>query len=518
MHRIALLLADLICVALATVFSLYLRDNLVFSYNRFEDLFSYIVFSLLSAALSFTIFGINRGIWRFTSLHDYLRVVVAVFLAVLGALSAGFAFDRLEGVPRALPVLQIVLTTTFMIGARIATRLHHASRLQVSVTDLTNVIKGETVLVLGLSWIADLFLKSIRELGKNNIFIAGVIGPKHQNTGRLFQTFPILGTPEELRKALHNLEIHGIFVDRIVVAMPLETLSITARTELEDIEASTSINIDHFAERIGLIGGENKPQTTQKINLNRPVVLNEHTNGGLSLSLQHHLQHIVTNRRFWLKKRIFDFVVAATAIIMTAPLFLLVALLVAIDVGSPILFWQQRPGRFGHRFKVYKFRTMKAAHDRKGRKLSDEERLSSIGRFIRRTRFDELPQLFNILAGQMSFIGPRPLLPVDQSNEHSARLAVRPGLSGWAQVNGGREVSVTDKAAMDVWYVHNANFLLDLKIILATLHMVVFGERPNPAVVRDAWRYLQQHGFSSVTLNAAEHLTTADQITARRVA
>jgi lipopolysaccharide/colanic/teichoic acid biosynthesis glycosyltransferase len=513
MHRTALLAIDLACVALATTLSLILRDNLVFSYDRFVELFPYLVVSILSAAIFFAVLGINRGIWRFTSLPDYLWVVVAVLLAILGALSTGFAFNRLEGVPRALPVLQVFLATAFMTGARIATRLRHARRSQVPITELTDIFKGETVLVLGLSWIADLFLKSVRELGGNNVNIAGVIGPKHQNRGRLFQTFPVLGTPEDLQVVLQLLGIHGVFVDRIVVAMPFDALSVAARAELEHVEAGTSINIDYFAERLGLVGPENAHHARRE-----PVVLNERKTGELCLSLQDHLQHLVANRKFWMTKRIFDFVVAAIAIIAAAPLFLLVGLLVAIDVGLPIFFWQQRPGRLGRRFKIYKFRTMKAAHDRKGRKLSDDERLSEVGRFVRRMRFDELPQLFNILIGQMSFVGPRPLLPVDQAKEHSARLAIRPGLSGWAQVNGGREVSVADKAAMDVWYVHNANFLLDLKIILATVHMVIFGERPNPAVVRDAWRYLQQHGFASVALNTVDHMTTAEQMATRRVA
>lgn len=511
MHRMVLLAIDLACVIVATVASLFLRDNLDLSLERLVILGPYVLISIVSAAFSFALLGVSRGIWRFASLPDYLRVVFAVFLAVSGAVAAGFAWDRLETVPRAIPILQILLTTALMTTVRVGTRLRHSQRSRTPAAEIANLFKGETVLVLGLSWIADLFLKSIRETGGEYVSIAGVIGPKNQHRGRLFQTYPILGTPEELQTILKQLEVHGVYVDRVVVATPLQNLSSDAREELERVETGSAIVIDYFAERLGLVRSDEEGGDT-------PVALNERRAGELHLSLEEHADVPSLKRRLWVAKRLFDFTMAAVAIMLAAPLFVVVALLALFDVGTPVLFWQQRPGRFGRRFKVYKFRTMKAAHDRHGRKLTDDERLSAIGRFIRRTRLDELPQLFNILVGQMSFVGPRPLLPIDQAEEYSARLAVRPGLTGWAQVNGGRDISAADKAAMDVWYVHNASPLLDLKIILATVHMVIFGERPNPTVVRAAWRYLQQQGFAAVSLSGERTGTEAQQAGAQRVA
>jgi lipopolysaccharide/colanic/teichoic acid biosynthesis glycosyltransferase len=161
-------------------------------------------------------------------------------------------------------------------------------------------------------------------------------------------------------------------------------------------------------------------------------------------------------------------------------------MLVVLDVGRPALFWQLRPGALGRPFKLCKFRTMRAAHDSEGRRIPDDKRQSILGRFLRRSRADELPQLFHILTGEMSFVGPRPLLPADQAPQHPGRLAVRPGLTGWAQVNGGREVSADDKAAMDIWYVHNASFRLDLVVIARTVRMVLLGERTNRAAVSQA--------------------------------
>ncbi|RZI39220.1 sugar transferase, partial [Herbaspirillum sp. HC18] len=150
---------------------------------------------------------------------------------------------------------------------------------------------------------------------------------------------------------------------------------------------------------------------------------------------------------YWRFKRIAECLLGTLLIIALSPLFVLIAAIVALDVGMPVIFWQQRPGARGLPFRVYKFRTMAASHDATGRRISDADRISAIGAFLRHSRLDELPQLFNVLAGDMSFIGPRPLLPRDQFPGLEARLSIAPGITGWAQVNGGREISAADKAA-----------------------------------------------------------------------
>jgi lipopolysaccharide/colanic/teichoic acid biosynthesis glycosyltransferase len=185
-------------------------------------------------------------------------------------------------------------------------------------------------------------------------------------------------------------------------------------------------------------------------------------------------------------KRTLDCIGAALLSLLLAPLAVLTAVVVALDVGLPIVFWQQRPGRHGRRFRVYKFRTMRDSHDSGGNPVSESERLSRIGRFLRKTRLDELPQLYNILAGDMSFVGPRPLLAAEQGHVDRARLAVRPGLTGWAQVNGGRNISVEEKAALDLWYVKKMSAGLDASILIRTIVMLFKGDRANPATIRQA--------------------------------
>ena len=187
---------------------------------------------------------------------------------------------------------------------------------------------------------------------------------------------------------------------------------------------------------------------------------------------------------------------AAFLIFTLAPFAMLVALVVALDVGFPVIFWQQRPGLYGRPFKLYKFRTMRAPHDKHQRRIPDDQRSSVVGRLLRRTRLDELPQLYNVLVGDMSLIGPRPLLPCDQAPDYAARLSVRPGITGWAQVNGGRIISASDKLILDIWYVQNVSLMLDLRIVLRTVKMVLFGDRINIEAVNQA---RSQLGLKAVT-------------------
>ena len=178
-------------------------------------------------------------------------------------------------------------------------------------------------------------------------------------------------------------------------------------------------------------------------------------------------------------KRPMDFVLSLLAIIVLSPLILIIAILVKIKLGSPVLFKQQRPGMNEKIFTMYKFRTMTDERDENGNLLPDEVRLTKFGQFLRSTSLDELPELFNILKGDMSIIGPRPLLVEYLSlyNEHQKRRhEVKPGLTGLAQVNGRNAISWEQKFDLDVQYVDNVTFLGDLKIIFQTIKKVIIRE------------------------------------------
>ena len=174
-------------------------------------------------------------------------------------------------------------------------------------------------------------------------------------------------------------------------------------------------------------------------------------------------------------KRVFDLLVAFFVLIVLFPIILLVAFSIRLKLGSPIFFYQQRPGLNGDLFQMVKFRTMLDISDVDGNLLSDSARLTSFGKFLRSTSLDELPELWNVLKGEMSLVGPRPLLieylPL-YNKQQAHRHDVKPGVTGWAQVNGRNAISWEQKFELDIWYVKNHNMLLDLKILWMTIFKV----------------------------------------------
>ena len=181
-------------------------------------------------------------------------------------------------------------------------------------------------------------------------------------------------------------------------------------------------------------------------------------------------------------KRLIDIVVSVVFILCFWWLYIVLALLIKIKLGGPVLFKQERPGLNGKIFTMYKFRSMTDGRDKNGKLLSDSERLTSFGRVLRATSLDEIPEFFNVLKGDMSLVGPRPLLVeyLPRYNEFQARRhEVKPGITGWAQINGRNAISWEDKFKYDVEYVVNQSFLMDLKILFLTVKKVVVRENIN---------------------------------------
>ncbi|ULG72702.1 sugar transferase [Macrococcus brunensis] len=181
-------------------------------------------------------------------------------------------------------------------------------------------------------------------------------------------------------------------------------------------------------------------------------------------------------------KRIFDFTAATVGIIVLSPIIISTAVIVKKNIGTPVLFTQVRPGKDGKPFKLYKFRTMTNDRGLDGELLPDEARMTTTGNILRKYSLDELPQLINVIKGNLSLVGPRPLLMEynDLYNEHQRRrLEVKPGITGWAQINGRNSISWEQKFDLDVWYVENKSFVLDIYILLKTIEKVFKSEGIN---------------------------------------
>jgi lipopolysaccharide/colanic/teichoic acid biosynthesis glycosyltransferase len=487
---------DLLLILVASFLALWLRENFDMSVDRIVPYVPHFVLTLAVATPILMLNGIPRSIWRLSERGDYVRIAGAAIAIVVSATMLGFLVNRLDSVARSLPVLQTLVMIFVMVGARVLTREFHVLRRKTDLTSIGAEAVGarDTVLVAGINRITELYLLSVAEYGAERVVVAGLLGRTERHSGRMMQQQKILGTVEDVETVLRDLQVHGVFVNRILLAVPFRSLSEEAQERLLEVERGSEITLDFFAERI--FSPEAGPGDRTGGTETKSEAPKE-TGTGLVLKCSEADLAALGRNRYQFVKRGLDIVGASILILLTWPLMLLIAAFVAFDIGLPTMFWQQRPGRFGIPFRVYKFRTMGAAHGRDGQRIPDADRSSVIGEFLRRFRLDELPQLWDILRGDMSFVGPRPLLPVDQSVSHSARLLMRPGLTGWAQIKGGREISAEDKAALDIWYVRNASLKLDLQILALTFPMVISGESIDCESILQARRELTELGFYS---------------------
>jgi lipopolysaccharide/colanic/teichoic acid biosynthesis glycosyltransferase len=465
-RKFLLLSIDLFWIALSPFAALFIRDNFAPREASLSAAVDYALVGVIVAVVVLPIAGVNRTLWRYTSLSDLFRLALAVMVTLLLALFTAFALSRLQDIPRSLPVIQWLFLVAAMAGTRIAIRMWR-EQFTRPLQENAGTPEIQHIVIVGVNQIAELYLRSIAEFAPGRFSVAGILASGVQLKGRLLGSFKVLGIPEDAARVVRELAVHGVSLDRIVVAEPLARLSGRAQEVLFALERSSNVEVDWLTELLGFDspGAEvNAFGAIETVERPTSVSIIPRTASGS-----------IGGYRY--VKRVMDALTAAILILMLAPLVALIAALVAVDVGLPVVFWQKRPGYYGRPFRIYKFRTMHAAHDEEGNRIPDQQRSSKFGELLRRSRLDELPQLYNILVGQMSFVGPRPLLPIDHASGEEHRLVVRPGLTGWAQVNGGRELSPEDKCALDLWYIKNISLALDFRIALRTCAVVIAGER-----------------------------------------
>ncbi|MDX2158564.1 MAG: sugar transferase [Hyphomicrobiaceae bacterium] len=490
MRRTVTLTLDLLIIALAMPLGLLLRENLIFD-AELANHFPYLAMTLAVAVPVLRLLGVDRSLWRYSTIDDHLRIAIAMVLILLAATLLTFVYNRLEGISRSVPVLHAILALVGMVSARVAMRASCGAQATPKPFEPITRKPHQSVLLVGLNALAELYVKAIDELSDNYVRVVGIMDHDVRTDGMRVQGLPVFGGGRCIQDVVNDLSVHGVFIDRLVITIPSHRLDEAARRDIDAFTARSTIPVEFFAENIGIV---NWAGIEQAVGVADMLAAEERGPDVSFLFSPAELANIAA-RPYWRLKRAVDIAVSLTLIMALWPIAALVAVVVAMDVGLPVLFWQVRPGVGGKPFALYKFRTMQAARDRNGRLRSDAERLSGIGRFLRATRLDELPQLWNILVGEMSFIGPRPLLPVDQSPAFAARLLVRPGLTGWGQIMGGRDIPPADKAALDIWYVRNASFALDAAIIKGTVPMVLRGERVDHVAIDRAWQELRRSGI-----------------------
>jgi lipopolysaccharide/colanic/teichoic acid biosynthesis glycosyltransferase len=444
----------------APLIALYVRDAPILSVNGLADVSLYCSVSVICSLISFAAFRLHEGMTRYFSVHDALDIAKSVTAAIFLTAIALFTITRLDGVPRVTLLVQALVLGAGLITARTFARLSETHR---SSRDAEKYAQ-ENIIVIGANRLSSLYLRLLEAHSPNLHRLMAVFDNRPRMVGRALERVRIVGTVDHLASVINEFAWHGISIDRVLIGAEKEELAEDEVTQVRSICATRDIRLHFIPELIGV-------HQLRRSSVADPI---EPVQGALEAAAYFRL------------KRLLDFAAAITIIIGSAPLWLFVALLVLLDVGSPVLFWQQRLGVGGRTFLVYKFRTLKAPFDRDGNALSESDRLSATGRLLRKFRLDEIPQLLNVLVGDMSLIGPRPLLPQDQPANPSLRLSIRPGITGWAQVRGGTAVTAQEKDALDEWYIRNASAWLDAKIAVLTGLFLFVGEKRSEQAIHAA--------------------------------
>jgi lipopolysaccharide/colanic/teichoic acid biosynthesis glycosyltransferase len=432
----------------------------------------YWLVSFVCALVAFALFNVYGGIARYYSVSDVINLAKAVLISELMTCVLLFTVTRLEGIPRSTPAVHALVLGVGLVTVR---WLAHLADKKQNVAKHTGDAGQQHVIIIGVNDLSVLYMKFLEAAGGGRPRVIALLDAEPRWIGRSVNGVRIFGPPSQLESLIREFAVHGVRTDRVVLGVAADVLSEEAVDEIQRVCVRHALD---FVSVSQLFGASLSPPNADPVPPEFAVEAYAAASGAVALPRYFHL------------KRAIDFATALVLIVALLPLWLVIAGLAFVDVGDPILFWQQRIGLNGRNFLLYKIRTLRPAFDRSGQVEPHEQRVSWIGRLLRRTRVDELPQLLNVVVGDMALIGPRPLLPQDQPPVPSVRLMVRPGITGWAQVNGGALLSPEEKKKYDEEYVSKASLRFDLRIVALTALCVIRGDRlvPTPFAERDAGR------------------------------
>jgi lipopolysaccharide/colanic/teichoic acid biosynthesis glycosyltransferase len=447
-RRVYVSILDIVWALISPLIALYLGGALVLAAQNWSMVAIYCALASSFAIVAFLAFRLQDSITQHFSAHEAIDIAEAVLFAELMTCGFLFTLTRLDGIPRSIPLYHGLMLAGGLILVRIAMRIALSGREGTADYHA----RCERVIVIGANRLASAFIRLVGTYAPNQQSVVAVLDEKSSMIGRGLGGVQVLGTPQELDAMVGEFAVHGIKVDRVIIAGESNLLSSAALHDVERVCRKRHIALSFLPRMLGL---------TEHV---------AHEVAPVAATTQ--IEPPDTRGVFLRLKRVIDVVGALALMLLLLPLLLIASVLVLFDVGAPVLFWQERTGWKGRPFLIYKYRTLRAPFDGDGRPAVGDRHPSAIGRFLRATRIDELPQLINVLFGDMSLIGPRPLLPEDQPANSAMRLSVRPGITGWAQVNGAKLVAKEDKEKFDEWYIRNASLLVDLKIVMMTLRIL----------------------------------------------
>jgi lipopolysaccharide/colanic/teichoic acid biosynthesis glycosyltransferase len=460
---------DLAIVGASPVFAFLLRDTALVANAGLADVAIYCAAGFIVGIASLLYFRLGLIAARFLTYEDVKQCVLAAFASSTVTAAVAFSISGLDGVPRSIPGLHFLVLGALLVGARSLA----VERARDVAQDDYGVRRTENLLIVGANELAVLYIRLVETASGRRRRVVALLDDDAALLGRSIRGRVVAGSTASAEATIAEFAVHGIDVDRIVVTYTDHARANRACDQLRALCEQRGLALECLSD---------------SLNLSPDIA-----SGGAGVEERMwaqrspaHVSAVRLDSGYWRFRRAMDVLLSGAAILALAPLFVVVTIAVLIDVGFPSLFWQERVGYRGRRISVHKFRTLRDPLDGRGRVMSDSERLSKIGRFLRSTRLDELPQLYDILRGDMSIIGPRPLLPIDLPEGDSFRLQAPPGLTGWAQVHGGKLVTPQEKSALDRWYILNVSFALDLKILWLTCLTPFRGDRRDEDVLRQA--------------------------------
>ena len=416
----------------------------------------YVIISGIITTISCIYFDIGRILPAYFERRDFWAIARCVAASVGATVLVTFALFRLDAVPRTVPFAHLLVLALLMVVSRLALRSISLQRhgAQNSTTPVS-----ESVIIVGCNHLTLSYIRLLKTCPIGHQRVLAIVDCEPKNHDKTILGYRVIGLPSQLSEIVREYRNHGIEIARVIVS-DLEASPASGLWSRMQVEAEAlGFELDYLPSRLGLdrstvASDDRTPAAAQR----GPAVAGP---GVL----------------FWHAKRLSDIFASVALLVLLFPVIAVVAGVIAVDIGTPTIFWQQRVGRGGLPVRIYKFRTLRMPMDHAGNEIPEQERISRIGHLLRRTRLDEIPQLYNILIGDMSLIGPRPLLVIDQPSNASVRLSIRPGLTGWAQVHGGKLLTPNEKSLLDEWYVRNTSLKVEFHIVLLTFKSVMFGDR-----------------------------------------
>ena len=475
---------DVLWFGLAGLIAWGIRLGLWAAIDTAEIFLPYFAVSLVTAIPVFRALRLRGNSHRFFAPHDFVQILLAVTLAILLTVSISFGLFRLEGIQRSLPILHWTIAVLGFSMLRLLAFLAAHGALWREDRHAHSQARVP-LLIIGYTPLAEIFLRMLLSNQGGHFFVAGIVDEDAKHQGLHLRHSKVIGRTDELPQILAQLTIHGMPVQKLVLTRKRKTMGARAQSVISRLEKTGQIEILDFHAQTTAFFNVLGTSTTLE-----PMPVAE----GLPVPREIRARAESAVASYSRGKRLFDLAAACTLALLMLPIMAIAIPAIWASMGAPFYFWQERPGHGGKVFRLYKLRTFAHGVGPNGEILDDKERETGVGRFLRRARLDEIPQLWNVLRGEMSFVGPRPLLPADLPEDMAdwvrLRAMVRPGITGWAQINGGQAVSKDDKLVLDAWYVTHMSLWTDLRIIWGTFKVVMAGEMLDPANIRSTYENL----------------------------